>query len=204
MEFLGMTIEVELWQWIVSQVFAFLALVAVVICFQLKNKVHTLIWLGICNAFYMISVMFLANWIIAVIVAIAMLRSFVFAWIDSRKEPVNPKASLAVMFGFMFALVLFTVFMMIYLDWWWIDLLLLASSIFIIYGNWAKGIHILRISLLAYAALAIINHIFYLNAIAIIVEAVAILSIMIFYVRYFIGKNKDEAKEILNTSEEII
>lgn len=192
-----MSIDVELWQWIVSQVFAIITLICVALGFQFKSKSSTLLVSGLAAIFLALSVAFLENWILVGLMAISAVRSFTFAWVDSRKTPISAAMHFFLMLSFMVLTVILTVITMIYFEWWWFDFFLLTASLFIIFGQWAKGIHFLRIALVVYSVFAIINHAVFLNVTAILVESVIIVSIVIFYIRFYFGK-KDDIVEIAN------
>jgi len=179
--------------WIPSQVFAFLALIAMVYAMAIsKTKTQTLIAIIIFNILMTASVAFLFNWLLVGIYSVAILRDLVFIWRE-KKHPNNKAISLATLFTFLAAAVIIAGFT---IDWGQVPLELTLAvciqlmALFIIYGAWAKGIHMIRISRFAFCSLAIINHLIFQNYIAIVIEVFAIVAIIVFYVRRRIKKPK--------------
>lgn len=168
--------------WIASQVFACAGLICIVYAYQVKDKVKTLVGIGIASLFGVVSFALLGNWVVVMLVFFAAIRCFVFAHIEKRNEsgnPMNRRTSFFIMLGFM----LLTIIAVAIVREWWFDWILLLASCFLIYGNWAEGIHMIRISGLVYAFLAIINHVIVGNLVAIIIEVFAAVSIILFYVK---------------------
>jgi len=61
----------------------------------------------------------------------------------------------------------------------------MAAALFIIYGSWAKGVHLIRISRIVFCVLAIVNRAMRFDVIGIVIEVVCIVAIIYFYIKYF-------------------
>jgi len=166
--------------WILSQVFTLFALISIVIALTAKKKSKTLLFTIIFNAFSTVGSIFLQNWILAGIVGVATFRDIVFL-LRETYAPDNKLLSLFTLI--LFLAISFTV------SWltnnWWFDFLLMAAALFIIYGSWAKGVHLIRISRIVFCVLAIVNRAMRFDVIGIVIEVVCIVAIIYFYIKYF-------------------
>ena len=179
--------EIDLAFWIPSQVFAFFALVAIIYAMIFtKTKTQTLFAIIAFNIFIVISTALLSNWIITGISALAVARDIVFLWRE-KYYPGNRRISYATLFIFLALSIGIAVGLTI--DWNLPTLELALAlgiqvmALFIIYGAWAKGVHLIRISRFFYCSLVLINHIIFYNYIAIIIEAFAMIAIIVWYYR---------------------
>ena len=83
----GMTIEVWLTApWIVSQVFAFIALIFMVSSFQAKKKLNVMLLLGFGTLFLAFSAWPLANYTLAILFLLASIRNYVFWFFDWQSQ----------------------------------------------------------------------------------------------------------------------
>jgi hypothetical protein len=83
----GMTIEVWLTTpWIVSQVFAFIALIFMVSSFQAKKKLNVMLLLGFGTLFLAFSAWPLANYTLAILFLLASIRNYVFWFFDWQSQ----------------------------------------------------------------------------------------------------------------------
>lgn len=177
--------------WIASQVFGFICVALAMWSFQTKRKANTVLLIGIANIFSAVSLALLANWVVFSLISVAIVRSFTFYFIELRIEkgkPINRQITLIFTLLFMVASIIPVIF-----TWtWWFDWVLLVCSLFIIYGSWAKGIHLIRIACFSYDALSIVNHIMFFNIIGLVQSILLTGSVIVFYVRYFIKKRKEQ------------
>jgi len=174
--------------WIPSQIFAFFALIVMVYAMAIsKTKTRTLIAIIIFNTLMTVSVALLSNWLLVGIYFVAIFRDLVFIWRE-KKHPNNNALSLTTLFSFLIIAIIIAGFT---IDWrlpsWELTLAVCIQlmALFIIYGAWAKGIHMIRISRFAFCTLAIVNHMIFQNYIAIVIEAFAICAIIVFYIKFF-------------------
>ena len=168
------------WQWIASQVFALFALGAIVVAYQLKKKSHTLVAVMSFNSAMAISSIMLSNWILVGIYSIGFFRDGVFLWRE-KYFPNNQKLSISV-------ITMFMILSMAVGAWtfgWWFDVFLIMASMFVDFGSWMKGVHLIRISRLTWCTLVLVNHIRFYNYLAIVIELFIITSIMVFYWKFF-------------------
>ena len=176
--------------WIISQVFASFALIAIVIAYQLKNKKWTLVAVMVFNGTMAVSSAVLANWILVGIYAIGFFRDATFLW----REKYYPNAyllSVIIVCAFMAGSVVVGAFTFR----WWFDVPLVAASMFVDFGSWKKGVHWIRISRATWCAMVLVNHVRYQNYIAIGIEIFILISVAIFYIRYFRKKERGEIIE---------
>lgn len=177
--------------WITSQVLAVFALICAMWAFQIKSKKLTLLMIAIACVFNSTSSAFINNWVVASMLAVSVIRCFIFAYLEHRKEKgkyVSEKLTFVLMLVFMLATCILVAFF-----WsWWFDFVLLAASLGTIYGNRAKGIHAMRITCLCYDTLVIVNHIVFFNIVGIIMQILIVSSSIVFYIRYFANKRKQK------------
>jgi len=195
-------IDVPVWpNWIVSQIIGFIAVVIGMYAMLAKRKTDTMFFAAISGLFLSLSLMLLLNWVVVAIFLMSSTRNFFFAWCESRREKgkeVKPQITLAATVVFMIATVVAVAF-----TWtWWFDWILLASSLFIIYGAWAKGRHKIRIAFFTYDALIIVNYVVFFNPIGLVMSLMLMSATTIFYIRYF--RNKKKKAQIANVSNVVL
>jgi len=78
--------------WIISQVFAFFALITMFWSFQIKDKLKMMLLLGMGTTFLAVSAAFLNNWTLTILFAIASVRNYVFCFFEWRKLKERPVA----------------------------------------------------------------------------------------------------------------
>jgi len=151
-----------------------------------KVKWQTQVAVIIFNSLMSVSVALQSNWIMIGIHGLAIVRDIVFI-LQDKFYPNNRKLSYSVITLFMTASIIVGVFTF----GWWFDVLLIMASMFVDFGSWAKGIHLIRISRLTFASLAIVNFIVFFNPIAIGIQAFAITAVIIFYIKLYIARRKN-------------
>jgi len=180
--------------WIVSQIFAFIALVFMVWSFQCKKKLKVMLLLGFGTFFLAVSAAFLENWTLAALFLQASVRNYVFWFFDWRVErgihvPRKYYNTFAVIFSTL--IVISTIYLVHILQVdtsgvvieWFICLTLIGLTI----GNVLKGQNVMRLSFVVNRVFNIYNHVFFGNAIAVIIAALAIGSNGIYYLRMLIA-----------------
>jgi len=176
--------HIPLWQFLLSQVFALLALITLFIAFQFKSSNRVLIIVALFNLLIAISNALLYNWVVVGIFALAVFRDLAFVW-QRKKHPNNEALELGTLCFFLFASVV--VFYFTYGGWWY-SWLIQAASLFVILGSWWRGVHLIRISRIIISILAVYNHVVFYNYTNIAVEIVGLATIAIFYVRTYNNK----------------
>jgi len=169
-----------MWQFVLSQVFAGLALIAMLVAFQCKSPNRTLFIIAIFNTLIALSNALLYNWVVVGIFALAVLRDLVFLW--QRKYYPNDRGIELTTLG-VFLVLSIVVFYFTHSGWWY-SWLLQAAALFVILGSWWRGIHLIRISRVVISVVAIYNHVYFLNYTNIAVEVVSLITIVIFYIRW--------------------
>ena len=186
-------INVPLAQWIISQAIMVLAIIACMIAFNIKRKTTTLLLVGVSVTLQTISVALLLNWVLFALIMVAAVRVFVFAFFEYRKEH-SKEIKQWVTIAFMIIFMVSSVIPVLFLWSWWLDWLLLAAALVLIVGYWAKGIHLMRISSCIYESLTIVNHAVYFNVFGIVLSSLMLISIAVFYGRYFYQKRRVQAR----------
>ena len=185
--------------WIVSQVFAFIALVFMVWSFQCKEKLRVMLLLGFGTFFLALSAAPLQNWVLASLFMQASIRNYVFFFFDWRVKrgihvPRTYYNVAAVIFSAgIFASTIIMVHIMqvphtnLFVE-WSIAFTLVGLTI----GNVLKGQNVMRLSFVVNRMFNIYNHVYFLNAIAVIIAALAIGSNGIYYIRMFLAWRRGE------------
>ena len=185
--------------WIVSQVFAFIALVFMVWSFQCKEKLRVMLLLGFGTFFLALSAAPLQNWVLASLFMQASVRNYVFFFFDWRVKrgihvPRTYYNVAAVIFsGAIIASTIIMVHIMqvphtnLFVEW-----SIAATLVGLTIGNVLNGQNVMRISFVINRMFNIYNHIYFLNAIAVIIAALAIGSNGIYYFRMFLAWRRGE------------
>jgi len=192
-------LPVVLWMFIISQIFGLVNIVIAFIKFQYKNKAKTLKLSAVGNIFKSLNYAFLLNWSLAGLKLVSIVKNLV--WAKESKNPAAVKFWKSLLMFIFFSLVSAFV---VFLAWWsnriWFEWVILGVVLFANFGKWKKGIHWMRISQFVYRGAMIVNSIlFFLNFTNIIKAVAVMISIIIFYVRFF-GEKK--IKKMQKNSEQ--
>jgi hypothetical protein len=176
--------------WILSQVFAFIALVFMVWSFQCKEKLRVMLLLGFGTFFLALSAAPLANWVLASLFLQASVRNYVFFYFDWRVKRgiATPRMwyNIAAV-CFSVAIIASTIVMVhimqvphtnLFVEW-----SIAATLVGLTIGNVLHGQNVMRLSFVVNRMFNIYNHITFLNAIAVIIAALAIVSNGVYYFR---------------------
>jgi hypothetical protein len=183
--------------WILSQVFFFISLVFMVWSFQCKEKLRVMLLLGFGTFFLALSAAPLANWVLASLFLQASVRNYVFFYFDWRvkrgiETPRKWYNIAAVIFSV--AIVASTIIMVhimqvphtnLFVEW-----SIAATLVGLTIGNVLNGQNVMRLSFVVNRMFNIYNHITFLNAIAVIIAALAIVSNGIYYFRRLVAWNR--------------
>lgn len=179
--------------WIVSQVFAFFALVTMFWSFQITDKLKMMLLLGLGTTFLAISAAFLGNWTLTVLFGVASLRNYVFCYFEWRGLKDRPVARFWWWFWaaiFIGATVISTIVLVYIVQvdtvGAWLEWLITITLSGLVIGNVIAGTHLMRISFVANRAFNIINHWYFSNIIAVFIACMTITSNIIFYIRELI------------------
>ena len=190
LEFLRSARRVDFPIWIISQFFAYLALIFSVWAWQVKNKIKMMFLVGMFSLFLVISATLLWNYSLGVLFGLAAIRNFVFCFIDWRVAKGRKLPSwLAYAFAVVFAILTITATALLWHTGMtlWLELLICATLLGLIVGNILKGTNLMRCSFIANRAFNIINHAYFMNVIAVFIAFAAIGSNLVFYLREFIA-----------------
>jgi hypothetical protein len=188
-------LTVSLSLWIASQISGFVCVAFSMYAFQIKRKANTILAIGIANIFLATSLALLQNWVVFSLISVAAIRSFVFYFIELRAEKgkeIKPVISFLLMIIFM----IISIIPVIFTQTWWFDWVLLGCSLFIIFGNWAKGIHLFRLGCMSYDSLVVVNHIKYFNIIGLIQSALLVGAVIVFYIRFFLTRRRIDTHKL--------
>jgi len=196
--------------WWVSQVFALMTLISFIWCFQIKNKVKMMLITGIGCLTFSISAFLLPtiNVSVGILFGLAAIRNFVFSFIDWRVSKGKPTARWIsyVFCGFFIAANTLATILLVSL---WPQLTLLKDEVVtrglpwglglaielimsvtltgLVLGNIMKGTDLMRVSFVVNRSFTIINHLFVNNLIGMVIAASAIISNIVYYIRFFIN-----------------
>jgi len=182
--------------WIASQVFASFALASIV-CAMLfsKTRKQILIFVILFNASMAVSSALVENWLLVGIAAVAVARDIVFLWRE-KYYPNNRRLEIGTLILFLAISTLvagFTINWVPYNPWHHVlAIFTQVAALFLIYGAWSKGVHLIRLSRIGLCIVFIINHILFQNYVSIITEVFALGAICAFYGRYFYRKRHVE------------
>jgi len=185
--------------WIVSQVFAFIALVFMVWSFQCKEKLRVMLLLGFGTFFLALSAAPLQNWALASLFMQASVRNYVFFFFDWRVKngihvPRKYYNISAVIFsvGIVASTIVIIHILQLPHTNYFVEWSIAATLVGLTIGNVLKGQNVMRLSFVVNRFFNIYNHIYFLNAIAVIIAALAIGSNGIYYFRMFLAWRRGE------------
>jgi len=178
-------INVPLPQWIASQIIGAIILVIVIFAFQAKTKARTLVFFCCGSALWIVSTLLVENYVGTAVYGVGFLRNLALLWLATKGKNA-PKWVSSVILAICIAL---TIAAIIPTRTWWFDWILLAATVFRVYGAWREGIHWIRTTALVFLPLIIFNHLWFANYTGAIVEFVGLVSIIVFYAR-FLRKRK--------------
>ena len=201
--------------WVISQIFAFFALITMFWSFQIKNKIKMMVLLGLGTMFLAISALFLENYTLMVLFGLAAIRNYVFSYLDWRVVKGKYVAKwLPYFFAgvFVSSTVASTVILVYVLQvptvGAWLEWLICITLIGLIIGNVLEGTDLMRVSFVVNRIFNIINHAYFNNAIAVIIACLTISSNIIFYIRQLVAWMKErkaarlEAEQALKSEEQ--
>jgi len=174
--------------YVLSQCFAVLAIIMFVSATQSKNKKLMLAFYSFANFCLAMSYLLLQSWVVGMLMAIATLRMIAFFFVD-RTFKIKTIA-IAVLLVFLAANVISTT-----ISWeTWYDFVLLGAALIFTTCVWIKDGNLIRITDMGYASLLIIHAATVSNYMGLACYSITILSILVYYLRLFIGKNKKPAE----------
>jgi len=178
---------------IFSQAIGLIILGIVVYAFQTKDKSKTLWLLTGATVLGVVANILLLNWSIIIILAINIFRFPSFAILEKHEDKKELRVVVLVFFLVVTAAAMAIV--TVVADLHWFNWILMVGTLLSIYGQWAKGVHLIRITNIVVSTLLIINAVMFMNIMGMLIETFVIISIIVFYVRFFKGKEKGEQNE---------
>ena len=151
--------------------------------------------IGWGSVFLAVSATFLHNYSLGVLFGLAAVRNFVFSCTDALKEAgKNVPQWLIYSLAAVFAISTITASAMLYhlgVN-WWVEFFICLTLLGLIVGNVLPGQNVMRVSFMANRGFNIINHIYFNNAIGVIIATCAIVSNIVYYIRQFIARRQNK------------
>jgi hypothetical protein len=195
MSFLGIPIEVELWRFVVAQVFGVITLVFNFVAFQIKNQRKYLLTTSIGSTFWTLMYVFVgAQLPILIAASFSALRGLVFWWIFAKDSPARKKAGKIFLYVALAGALLGSVIGIVVAggelikpETLALQIVMLGTALLFIVGQYLPSKHYLRIFALFYATTVLLTNtpLDTFNPMGILIEAANIISIFVFYVFWF-------------------
>jgi len=176
-------ITVPIWAFVISQAFGVGMVLCEVIALSKKSKVTSLRLFVFTNLFSALMCGFLGDWLGLGLGISGIIRNSIFIWMENRRGKSN-------IVGYPLKILIFTVglqlvaFAIMFTPTPF-HILFMAVAPFQIWSVWSGGIHKLRIFGLAWSTLWFIHASFFMNVVTMFMCFAVIVSIVVFYVRYF-------------------
>jgi len=187
--------DVPLWQWIVSQVFALVSMALMFYSLQTKSQVRTL-WATVgSNLTLAVSATLLLNWVLFGILLIGAARDVCYLGLKKARLPLRHPVSIFVLVLFLGLIAVTVTFTH---NGWWFNWVMLFTSSFLVIGYWVRNIHWLRASRTLASIALIVNHLHFSNYIGVLMDAMSLVSIAIFYSRKIFAKKMNSTYKLSN------
>lgn len=185
-----MELPVIWWMFLISQICGAINILIAIIRYQYKDKAKTLRLAAVGNVFKALNYAFLLNWSLAGLKVVSIAKNLIFAKTSTGKVKFWKSVAIFVFFCLISAGVVFV-------TWWfnrvWFEWVILAAVLVANFGKWKKGMHVLRGTAVFYRSVMIINSIFFFFNPTNLIKAVGIIiSIIVFYIRWFAKRRKTE------------
>ena len=177
---------------ITSQIFGGLALIALFITFQCKQKKYLVLWNGATMLFAATMFSFLGNWVVVSMLGIGIVRNIILLVLDKYKNtPAWVRHSTMVV------LIIATAVAGWLTQYYWYDWILISISVLFIPALFFGQLHLFRLCCIVYASTMLAHNIMFLVWMGIALEITSITSIIIFYARLIIERYKTKQQDIL-------
>ena len=191
-------ITVPVWQYSLSQVFGAVQVIIMIIAMQVKDKTKTLWLYALGNVFAIISNAFLLNFIVIGVKSVSLVKNPTFAWMEKKRDTLKTAVRVAILLFFCALATVIVIFIPrdSLFDW-----VIFGTLIFSYFGEWRKGIHLIRIGLAVYTVTLVINAVMFFNIAGIIANAIVLIAIAVFYIRLAANRKKHPATELLPSAQ---
>ena len=169
---------------IISQVVGVCALACLFCQYQMKSKVKILWIFALANVFYTLACILLFDWVGVGVNGLAIIRNIVFIVLLIKKDRIPLWVSVAVLASFLASAAIIMVFVWNY----WFNWVVLAGQFLLYYGCWCKSAHRMRICHSIFALIYIYHCYYTSNWVHMAAEAMAVVSVILFYSRAHIKK----------------
>jgi len=180
------SIDVAVWQFVLSQVFGFFALCGYFVSMQQKSNDKLILWNAFGGVFYLGMALALEAWIVASVVAVGLVRLITFYYFEKSGGRVPLYIRLSLLVVFLAATVIGVVFT--WSDWW--DWIMMVSFLVIIFAQFFGWTHVTRLGHVVAHGVLLAIALSFMNIAGMIIDAMVLLSIIIFYVRFFCNRGK--------------
>ena len=176
-------LTVPLYQWIISQVFAFAAVVFTMTCYNIKRKTLMLTFLALANLTSAIASGILLNWTVFGLTAVALVRSIGFTYFGHRADTGRPVPKW-IPIAWMLLIVTASVIVGALVYEWWLDAVLIVIAVAVVVAMWYKNTHIFRATLGLWDAFVIMSYLMFFNVIGIVQASLSLAAMAVFYIRF--------------------
>jgi hypothetical protein len=195
-------LTVPLYQWVISQVFAFAAVVFTMICYNIKRKTLMLTFLAAANLTSAIAAGLLLNWTVFALTGVALIRSIGFTYIGHR-EDTGKHTPKWIPIAFMIFIMAASITVGALVWEWWLDIVLIVVAVVIVIAMWFKNTHFLRGMMAMWDAFVIVEYLMFFNVIGIVQAGLSLAAMIIFYTRFFWDKTHPKPMLPTFTSEPV-
>ena len=192
-------IDVPLPLWIISQAIGVVILGLVFWANQIKAKEKTLIVFSVASLLAAVATALIGNYVASAVFLVVTFRNLVFAWLAKPGNNVPQWLSVGALVFFIIAGTAAIYLTMV----WWFDWVIMGLLAIRVYGTWRSGPHWIRLCGVLMAFAMIVNHAVFLNLMGILAESVILISVFIWYLRFFRDRKTPKPNEEEQTSPQL-
>jgi len=130
----------------------------------------------------------------AAMAGLVVIRLFVYAWLNRRRETgaITEQVDVSILFTFLILNVIATIITAE----WWFDWIFLSFATIATWGGWSRNTHMVRITSVPVAIMVLAAAFMFTNFMSIVTEFLALGSIAVFYYRFFRDNKKAPEREL--------
>jgi len=179
------SLPVPLWAFIVSQIFGIVNIGLAVYRYQVKKRDKTINIKIAGNVAKLLNLAFLLNWTLVGLKVVSVIKNITMKKVTGENSKAKRRTSTLL-------LILFCMIKvgMVFAFWWfnryWIEWVILGTTLFAMVGKWQKNVHLMRVSSAVNSIAIFINSLFFFLNFTALVKTVFVLgSLVVFYVLHF-------------------
>ena len=178
-------ILVPTWLWWLSQGFGLIGIVLIFIALQQKLKSRQLFLQSLAILFAVISNSMILNMILVATLSINMVKNFVFAVLDVKKDKARKweKHFYFVLFSILSVVATFIVWLFFSDTWSWFNVALPIGAVAVNYTKAYKNVHWIKWGIFGNSIIAIVNALMFANVMGVVASLIMMVSVIVFYVR---------------------